>query len=118
MGKAVSTPTEPATDAGELAARARAAAEPTVPEVRWEKLIDFQETDRSMEAATAAAPVRRLPWPSRPVAIAASFFGLIALGVIIITIKGRNGDTKITASDDSSFKVETPEVIVEHNLRG
>jgi formylglycine-generating enzyme required for sulfatase activity len=39
---------------------------------------------------------------------------LITLGVIIVTISEKNGETKITARDDQSFKVETPEVTVEH----
>ncbi len=91
--------------------------------VAWQSLIEIKDDEprgnatRSRPAeskpAPAEGPVRRPPW-IWPAIIAASILGLVALGVIIITIRGRNGETKITARDDTSFKVETPVVVVEH----
>src|SRR5208282_5936228 len=43
----VTTPTQPAIDAGNVDVRASKAAMPTVPERRWESLIDIRETDSS-----------------------------------------------------------------------
>ena len=93
----------------------------------WESLIAIEEDEPLVEVVKpkptgpkpdpAEEPVRRPPWMRTAIA-AASLFGLITLGVIFITIRGKNGETKITAPDDQSFKVETPEVVVEHNTSG
>ena len=88
--------------------RTEKAAEDTVrTESRWESLIGFREdgtiggsgTCRRARATTAAGIVAE--------AIAASLFGLSVLGVIIITIKNRNGNiTKITVGDHESATIE------------
>jgi len=92
--------------------------------VSWESLIAIEEDEPLVDVvkpklwdpkpAPAEEPVRRPPW-MWPAIAAASLVGLIALVVIIITIRGKNGETKITVRDDQPFKFETPEVVVEHN---
>src|SRR5262249_54484988 len=86
-GRPVSTTTQPAKDAGNGPFRARKAAESSVAESRWESLIEFREEESSVDAAPALGGGQRPPWKKWPIALAASFFGLIALGVIIITIR-------------------------------
>jgi len=104
---AVSTPTERATDAGRPVVRAKKTTEPAVPEARWESLIEFRETERSVEEASKVEPPGRPPQLKWPIALAGSLFGLIALGVIIITIRDNNGrETKIIVPDDSTVSVE------------
>ena len=56
------------------------------------------------------------PRAFRPIAIAASLFGLVALEAIVITIKTRSGETRITIPDDSSIHVERDDTSVEHDL--
>ncbi len=118
VGEAVSMPAQPVTEPPGSAVRAKTVVEPTVPAARWESLVGLRETASSTETPPVVAPVRRAPRPFWPVVIAASLFGLFALGVVIITIRGKNGETKITARDDKAFKVETPDVVVEHNPTG
>jgi formylglycine-generating enzyme required for sulfatase activity/serine/threonine protein kinase len=103
----VSTPTQPATDAGGPFVQAKKAAEPTVTETEWGSLIKLGETERSPEAAkpapeTSAGLSRRPPWMTWPVIAAASLFGFIALGIIItITIdKGRTTMSVVEKTDD------------------
>ena len=100
VARGVSTPTQPATEAGVPVLRPQKAAEPDVPEDRWKGLIDFRETERSAEGAklervASAGLSRRPPWMRWPAIAAASLFGVIALG-IIITITFDRGRTKIT----------------------
>ena len=67
-----------------------------------------------MDEAPNVEPTRRPPWKNRPIALAGSLFGLIALGVIIITIRDKNGrETKISVPDDSTVVVEVPRKNVE-----
>ena len=67
-----------------------------------------------MDEAPEVVPTRQPPWKKWPIALAGPLFGLIALGVIIITIKDRNGrETKISVPDDSSVVVEAPRKNVE-----
>jgi serine/threonine protein kinase len=106
---AVSTPTERATDAGRPVARAKKPSEAAVPEPQWESLIAFRETERSVDEAPKVESTRRPPWKRWPIALAGFLFGLIALGVIIITIRDKNGrETKISVSDDSTVVYEGP----------
>ena len=62
-------------------------------------------------ADPAVATETRRPLAFWVIAIAASLFGLVALGVIIVTIK-----TKITVPDVSSIPVDRDGKIVEHDL--
>ena len=100
VARGVSTPTQPATEAGVPVLRPQKAAEPDVSEDRWKGLIDFRETERSAEGAklervASAGLSRRPPWMRWPAIAAASLFGVIALG-IIITITFDRGRTKLT----------------------
>jgi serine/threonine protein kinase len=111
---AVSRPAQPATGSGEPVVRTKKSAEASLPESRWESLIELQETERSMGAALDGGAGQRPPWKKWPIALAASLFGLIVLGVIIITIRDRNGrETKISVPDDSSVVVEGPRKNIE-----
>ena len=99
---------------GSWLSKPRDAGEPAATESRWESLIELRETERSVKEATKAGPTRRPPWKKWPIALAASLFGLVALGVIIITIRDKNGrETKISVPDDSTIVVEGPRQNVE-----
>ncbi len=60
----------------------------------------------------------RRPRPLWLIAIAASLFGLVALGAIMITIKTRNSETKSTAPDNVSTKTGRDDGVVEHKPAG
>jgi formylglycine-generating enzyme required for sulfatase activity/serine/threonine protein kinase len=75
---AISRPAQPATDAGNVAIRAKKAAEPTVPEGRWESMIDLKETDSSIEATPSVEPTRRPPWVWPSVAVGVLILGFLA----------------------------------------
>jgi hypothetical protein len=77
-GRPFSTPTQPATDSGGPVVRAKRAVDPTVPEGRWESLIDFKEADSSIEETPAVAPVQRPPWVWPSVAVGVLILGLFA----------------------------------------
>ena len=69
---------------------------------------------------TKAKPPTGPPVPRRPrtfwlIAVAASVIGLVALGVIMNTIKNRTGETKTTARSESSNQVDGGGKIVEHD---
>jgi serine/threonine protein kinase len=72
------------------------------------------ETEPEPALELAGRPPRAL-WP---IAIAASLFGLIALGVIIITIKTRNSETRITIPDGASSQVERKIVAYDPSKNG
>jgi len=100
---------ECATNAGRVPVPAKTMVEPTATESRWESLIEFRETERSVDKAPQVEPTRRPPWKKWPIALAGSLFGLIALGVIIITIRDKSGrETKISVPDDSKVVYEGP----------
>jgi formylglycine-generating enzyme required for sulfatase activity len=101
MTNAVSMSSGPPTGAGGLTARSTTGPEPAVPEARWESLIEFRDRERSTQATPAVSPVRRLRQLSWPIAIAASLFSLIAFGIIMITIKHKNGEPEISAKYDT-----------------
>ncbi len=90
--------------------------------VAWERLIQIADDEPLIEleipkpakSAARNVPSRRQPGEEWRVALAAAAFAVAALGVIVITITTRNGQTKITAKDDVPFKIETPDVSVEH----
>jgi len=105
----VSAPTQPATGAGAATALAKKATETPAGESRWESPIDLCEEKSSVEAAPATDPGRREPRKTWLIALAGSLFGLVAMSVIIITIRDKSGrDTKISVPDDSPVAVEGP----------
>jgi hypothetical protein len=112
-----SAPAQPATLGAAPIAAPRGPSKPNPEKVAWESLIEFRETERSVDKAPEVEPTRRPPWKKWPIALAGSLFGLIALGVIIITIRDKNGrETKISAPDDSTVVVEAPRERVEVKL--
>ena len=99
-------------------------AKPATDGVAWESLIAIKTEEPTLKAVSQrpAVPkpepvrgrVRRPPWMSWPmVAAAASMFGLLVLG-IIITIKTKNGTTKIVVPDDKAVKIEHEGVTIEY----
>jgi serine/threonine protein kinase len=77
----ISTPTRLAADSGGPIVRPQKATEPTVPDGRWESLIDFRDSDSSIEATPAVTPTRRPPWMWPSVAVGVLMFGLLAAWV-------------------------------------
>ena len=80
-------------------------------------LIDFTEAEDSSDdpqptPVAASGPVRR------PAIAAASLFGLIALGVIVITVRTRNGETKIAVPDDQDVKIAVEQQSTKTNPAG
>ena len=97
---AVFEPTQPASNAGKTADRDTKAAETSVAESRWESLIDFREDERVSDDAPAVDRGQRPPWKMWSIILAASLFGLVALGVIIlIKIKENNGNEIIVRAE-------------------
>jgi hypothetical protein len=90
---AVSTPTQPATDAGRHTVRAKGPAEPTVAEPRWESLIDIREPETSAEATPAVVPIRRPPWVWPSVGAGVLLLGLfVALAAGVFRVTTPDGD--------------------------
>jgi serine/threonine protein kinase len=109
-----SAPAQPATLGKDPAPAPRGPSMPNPERVAWESLIEFRETERSVDKGPEVEPTRRPPWKKWPIALAGSLFGLIALGVIIITIRDKSGrETKISVPDDSKVVVEGPRKNVE-----
>ena len=84
---AVSPPSQPAITAAGTDDRAEKGAEPTVPEPRWETVIDFKEKDSEIKPANPQpTPTKesggRPPW-FQPVIAAAAGFAAILLTIII-----------------------------------
>ncbi len=88
---AVNVPTAPLRTAARALSSAKNAGDPIAGTARWESLIELRETDGPMDEAPAVEPTRRPPWKKWSVAVAAFALGLIALGVIIITIRDKEG---------------------------
>ena len=92
-GKAVLTPSQPATDAGGPAVRAKNAAEPTVPEARWESLIEFGETEPMVDSTRGIAHARRPPWMWPSVAAGVLLFCFVAASlVVVLRVRTPEGD--------------------------
>jgi len=107
-------PAQPAIVATAPAAAPRGPSKSNRERVAWESLIELKETERSVNKAPEVEPTRQPPWKKRPIALAGSLFGLIALGVIIIIIRDKSGrETKIIVPDDSKVVVEGPPKNVE-----
>ena len=103
LAGAVAAPTV----AEEVAGVPRKAAGTAVAESPWQSLIEIRESEKP--AVPSLDPGQRPPWQRWPIVLAGSLFGLIALGVIIITIRDKSGrETKISLPDDSSVKIEVP----------
>jgi serine/threonine protein kinase len=91
VAEAASAATQAETDADRQIVRTRKATEPSGTESRWESMIDFREAGNESVPSLDAEPGRRSSRKLWPVAVGASLFGLILLGVIIITIRDRSG---------------------------
>jgi serine/threonine protein kinase len=112
--EAVPVPAERPTDAARPVLRAKKSTATAAPGPQWESLIELRATKSSADESPKVEPTRRPPWKKWPIALAGALFGLIALGVIIITIRDKNGrETKITVPDDSTVVVEGPRKNVE-----
>jgi serine/threonine protein kinase len=123
-------PAQPATPATAPTPPVRKPSKTGAEGVAWESLIEIKEDESQVDAVkpkpadlkparqkpqSAAGPVRRPPW-MWPAVAAAPVLGLIALGVIIITIRYKNGrEMKITAPEDSKVVVRAPRKNVEVN---
>jgi serine/threonine protein kinase/formylglycine-generating enzyme required for sulfatase activity len=107
----VSRPTQPATDVGGVFIRAKKATDPTVPESRWESLIDFKESDSPLEKSKLG-PAGTSPSPPWRKAIMASCAGMIALGVIVIIIRSHHSETKIAAPVGTGSKVDADKIVI------
>jgi len=103
------SPIQPATASTRPDAPSAKRADRLITETPWESLVAIRGAEHSTNARSEVGSVRRPPWKKRPVALGGSLFALIAFGVIIITIRDKNGrETKITVPDDSTVLVETP----------
>jgi hypothetical protein len=108
------TPVERATDAGKPVVLAKKPTETAAPGSQWKSLIEFRKAKGLADEAPRVESTRRPPWKKWPIALAGSLFGLIALGVIIITIRDKKGrETKISVPDDSTVVYEGPPKNVE-----
>ena len=87
----VSISGERATDAERPVFRVKKSTAMASRRPEWESLIALRESGGSAEDKPRVEPMRRPPWKKWPIATAGSLFGLIALGVLIITIRDRNG---------------------------
>ncbi len=108
-------PRQTATPPPAPAIPAATSAQPPAPGATWQSLTDGKGTTGSKEATPNFGPSRRPPWAAWPMITAASVLGLAALGIIVVTIRTKNGETTITAPDDKAFKIEKDGVIVEHD---
>jgi serine/threonine protein kinase len=105
----VSISGERATDAERPVFRVKKSTAMASRRPEWESLIALRESGGSAEDKPRVEPMRRPPWKKWPIATAGSLFGLIALGVLIITIRDRNGlESKNSAPDDFTSGVQTP----------
>ncbi len=117
--RSLPTPAPPATGAGVLDLRSEKADDPNAPNGRWNSLIDFREPERSTEEAkpeeeTSAGLSRRPPWVSRPLILAGSLFGFVAmLGVDAITITIENGRFKLSVEKTPKPAHVPPQVEVD-----
>jgi serine/threonine protein kinase len=94
----VSARTQPARGARTPAPAASTPAERTVREPRRESLFELRDDNPSAEAVPVIDGRQKPPRKRRPIPLAASLIGLIALGGLVITIRGKNGETIDSAS--------------------
>jgi formylglycine-generating enzyme required for sulfatase activity/serine/threonine protein kinase len=90
--------TQPPTEARGPIPQAKRATEPNASESRWESLIDFKqaESDESMATPLSRTPssarARRPPWLLPTTAAGGLILGMVALCVIIIWIRTKDGE--------------------------
>jgi hypothetical protein len=94
--------------------------------VAWDSLIHIKRDESLIEPgepapakpapALMSVPAHRLPWRFLSLALGSAAVGFFALGVIVIviTIKSRDWETKITLKKDVPVEVETPDRTIEH----
>ena len=87
--------------------------EPARVEPAWASLIELKQTEElTKPASIVAESPRRWPPQIRRAIVAASVLGLIALG-IVITIRTKSGEFKLTAADDKHLTAEVDGIEVE-----
>ncbi len=104
---AVNVPAAPLKAAARAVSSRTNAGDPIAAAARWESLIELQETDSPVDNAPAVEPTRWPPSKKWLVAVAACVLGLIALGVIIITIRDKEGREigKVIVPDGATFVI-------------
>ncbi len=91
--------TQPATDSKKLAAAAGKTIESSVPESRWESLIDCrdEETESEDVRASVVESGNRPHWETWPMLVAGSLLALIAFGaIVLITARNQPGPESLT----------------------
>ncbi len=110
----VHTPPQPVKDPGQPVVRAKQAVEPTVAKDRLASLIDFKESESSIEATPILDPVWRRPSSPWLKVVAASLFGLTAFGIIVI-IRHPSDESRITTPDGTAIAVEANKSLIASN---
>ena len=72
-------------------------------------------TEWSQDKTPAAAVDRGSTRRSWPLVAAAVLFGFVALSIIVITIRNKNGEIEIVALDDKPFEADADGVHIEFN---
>jgi formylglycine-generating enzyme required for sulfatase activity len=103
---AVATPARTATDVVKPVVHPGKAAEPSMPQARWESLIEFKETERSEEPEPAVTePRRERPRWFWPAVAGASGFAALLFGIVIV-ITTKNGRTTIETDGKTPLTIE------------
>jgi serine/threonine protein kinase len=97
VAEAASATTQLETDADRRIVRPAKTAGSSVAESRWESMIDFEQTERELEAATDVAPTRWRPW----------VWSSVAVGVLILSVFAAllGGVFKVKTSDGKGMIV-------------
>src|SRR5262249_50697597 len=113
MTREAPAPTWPATAAAGRAPPTRPPGGPASPPGKGGTPLQGPEAGRPTEAATPPpGPAQRPPWRTWPAAAAASLLGLIALGIIMMSMTTDRSRTRVTVN-------ETPgDVAVDHQAGG
>jgi serine/threonine protein kinase len=79
-------------------------------ESRWGSLIELREEEEASLPSLPRQPTGKPPRRKWPIALGASLFGLLALGVIVITIRDRSGREtgKVVLPEGSTATIEAP----------
>jgi serine/threonine protein kinase len=113
--ESVPAPTEPDTDAVGTRGGIKKSVDRTVDGGRWESLIRLSQEGSSGDFPMVSSPTRKPPRKGWAVALAGSLLALLAMGVIVITIKNQNREIRVQVPDDGPAKVEHDGVTVEVN---